>query len=82
LLNFYENFQSYRYYSTTHIEKFDVCVIGCGPAGFAAVSRAWDFNKNACVIEKARVGGAGIHDGALSSKTMWELAEDFLFKYL
>ena len=26
--------------------KYDICVIGCGPAGFAAAARAWDYGKN------------------------------------
>jgi dihydrolipoamide dehydrogenase len=29
------------------------------------------------MIEKGRIGGAGLHNGALSSKTMWEISEDF-----
>ncbi|MCD4667578.1 MAG: NAD(P)/FAD-dependent oxidoreductase [Sulfurimonas sp.] len=57
--------------------KFDVCIIGCGPAGFAAAMRSYDFNNHVCIIEGNHVGGAGIHDGALSSKTMWELSKDF-----
>jgi dihydrolipoamide dehydrogenase len=57
--------------------KFDVCVIGCGPAGFAAAMRSYDFDNHVCIIEGNQVGGAGIHDGALSSKTMWELSKDY-----
>ena len=57
--------------------KYDVCVIGCGPAGFAAAMRSYDFDNHVCIIEGNHVGGAGIHNGALSSKTMWELSKDF-----
>ncbi len=56
---------------------FDVCVIGCGPGGFAAAMRAFDLGKHVCVVEKAQIGGAGVMWGALASKTMWELAKDF-----
>lgn len=56
---------------------FDVCVIGGGPAGFAAVMRLWDFERRVCLVEKGRVGGAGIYNGALSSKTLWELSRDY-----
>jgi len=56
---------------------FDVCVIGSGPAGFAAAMRSYDFDKHVCIIEGGHVGGAGIVNGALSSKTMWELSKDF-----
>ncbi len=56
---------------------FDITVIGGGPSGFAATMRAWDFGKRVCLVERARVGGAGVHNGALSSKTMWELSRDY-----
>jgi len=59
------------------MEKFDIVVIGSGPAGFAAAMRALDFNKNVCIIEKNNIGGAGIMNGALTSKTMWELSADY-----
>jgi len=57
--------------------KYDVCVIGCGSAGFAAAMRSYDFDNHVCIIEGGSVGGAGLANGALSSKTMWELAKDF-----
>ncbi len=61
--------------SDTH--RYDVAVIGAGPAGFAAAMRAWDYGKRVCLIEKGRLGGAGVHNGALSSKTLWELSCDY-----
>lgn len=57
------------------MEKFDLIVIGGGPAGYAAAMRGLDFKKKVCLIEKANIGGAGIFNGALSSKTLWELSE-------
>ena len=59
------------------MEKFDLCVIGAGPSGFAAAMRGIDFGKKVALIEKNRVGGAGIFNGALSSKTLWELSESY-----
>jgi len=56
------------------MKKYDLCVIGGGPAGYAAAMRAIDFDKNVILIEKEKLGGAGIYNGALSSKTMWELS--------
>lgn len=56
------------------MEKFDLCVIGGGPSGYAAAMRAIDFGKKVILIEKGKIGGAGIYDGALTSKTMWELS--------
>ena len=57
------------------MDKYDVIVIGGGPAGYAASMRAVDFGKSVCLIEKHRVGGAGLYNGALSSKTLWELSQ-------
>lgn len=57
--------------------SYDVCVIGAGPAGFAAAMRLWDFGRRVCLVERGRLGGAGVHNGALSSKTLWELSCDY-----
>jgi dihydrolipoamide dehydrogenase len=57
------------------IEKFDLIVIGGGPSGYAAAMRGIDYGKKVCLIERDRVGGAGLYNGALSSKTLWELAQ-------
>jgi dihydrolipoamide dehydrogenase len=59
------------------LDQFDVCVIGAGPSGFAAAMRAIDFGKRVALVERNKVGGAGIFDGALSSKTLWELSESY-----
>lgn len=58
------------------MKKYDVCVIGGGPAGYAAAMRAVDFKKTVLLVEKDKIGGAGIHNGALSSKTWWELSRE------
>lgn len=58
------------------MEKYDVCVIGAGPSGYASAMRAVDFGKRVLLIEKAKLGGAGIHQGALWSKTWWELSRE------
>ena len=56
------------------MEKYDLIVIGAGPAGYAAAMRGIDFGKKVCLIEANKVGGAGVYNGALSSKTLWELS--------
>jgi dihydrolipoyl dehydrogenase len=58
------------------MEKFDLVVIGAGPSGYAAAMRALDFKKKTLIIERHLVGGAGVSNGALSSKTWWELARE------
>ncbi|MEZ4808504.1 MAG: NAD(P)/FAD-dependent oxidoreductase [Flavobacteriales bacterium] len=57
------------------MEHFDLCVIGAGPAGYAAAMRALDLGKNVLLVERDRVGGTGIYNGALTSKTLWEIAQ-------
>lgn len=54
--------------------QFDLCVIGGGPAGYAAAMRAIDLGKRVALIEQDRIGGTGIYHGALASKTLWELS--------
>ncbi len=57
--------------------RYDVAILGAGPAGYAAAMRAHDLGKRALLVERGSVGGTGIHKGALSSKTMWHLSNDF-----
>ncbi|MBX2954741.1 MAG: NAD(P)/FAD-dependent oxidoreductase [Cyclobacteriaceae bacterium] len=58
------------------MEKFDLVVVGAGPSGYAAAMRAIDFKKRVLLVEKNKVGGAGVTNGALSSKTWWELSRE------
>ena len=58
------------------MERYDLVVIGAGPSGYAAAMRALDFKKKTLLIERDRVGGAGVTNGALSSKTWWELSRE------
>ncbi len=39
--------------------------------------RCYDFGKRVAIAEKSLLGGAGVHNGALSSKTLWELSRDY-----
>ncbi len=59
------------------MNKFDLVIIGSGAAGFSAAARALDYKKHVCIIETGEIGGAGIMNGALVSKTMWELSSDY-----
>ena len=60
------------------MEKYDLIVIGGGPSGYAAAMRGVDFKKKVLLIEKEKVGGAGIYNGALTSKSFWELSRQAL----
>lgn len=57
--------------------RYDLCILGAGPAGLAAAARAYDLGLRAALIERGRPGGAGVADGALSSKTLWHLSMDY-----
>ncbi|MCB0795579.1 MAG: NAD(P)/FAD-dependent oxidoreductase [Flavobacteriales bacterium] len=57
------------------MEHYDLCVIGGGPAGYAAAMRALDLGMRTLLIEKDRIGGTGIYNGALTSKTLWEISQ-------
>ncbi|MDI9341295.1 MAG: NAD(P)/FAD-dependent oxidoreductase [Sediminibacterium sp.] len=56
------------------MEHFDLVVIGGGPSGYAGAMRAIDFKKKVLLVEKHKIGGAGVYDGVLTSKTLWEYA--------
>jgi dihydrolipoamide dehydrogenase len=56
------------------MEHYDLIVIGGGPSGYAGAMRAIDFGKKVLLIEKTRIGGAGIYNGVLTSKTLWDQA--------
>ena len=58
------------------MENYDLCVLGGGPSGYAAAMRAVDFGKKVILVERSRLGGAGVYNGALSSKTFWELSKE------
>lgn len=57
------------------MKEYDLCVIGGGPAGYAAAMRAMDMGRRVALVERDRIGGTGIYNGALASKTLWELSQ-------
>ena len=66
--------------TTVEIEKYDLVVIGGGPSGYAGAMRAVDFGKKVLIIEKDKIGGAGIYNGALWSKAMWEFSQKVMVR--
>jgi len=55
------------------MDKYDIIVIGSGPAGQRAAIQAAKFGKKAAVVERMEViGGAAINTGTIPSKTMRE----------
>ncbi|MEO8473559.1 MAG: NAD(P)/FAD-dependent oxidoreductase [Chryseolinea sp.] len=58
------------------MDRYELVVIGSGPSGYAAAMRSLDFKKKTLLVERDKVGGAGVTNGALSSKTWWELSRE------
>jgi NAD(P) transhydrogenase len=57
------------------VERYDLVVIGSGPAGEKGAAQAAYFGKRVAMIERApHVGGAGINTGTVPSKTLRETA--------
>src|SRR5687767_7669209 len=55
------------------MRRFDVCVIGSGPAGQKAAIQAAKLGKSVCIVEKRHVvGGASINTGTIPSKALRE----------
>jgi NAD(P) transhydrogenase len=55
--------------------KYDLVVIGSGPAGEKGAAQAAYFGKNVALVERApHLGGAGINTGTVPSKTLRESA--------
>ena len=64
------------------MEKYELIVIGSGPAGEKAAVKAAYFNHRVALIEKELVcGGAGVNTGTLPSKTLKETALYLSGKY-
>ena len=59
--------------SSSHLAKFDLVVLGGGPAGSSGAVAGGLLGKKVALVEKASlVGGAGINTGTIPSKTLRE----------
>lgn len=57
------------------MDKYDLIVIGSGPAGRRAAIQAAKLGKDVLVVERGRrVGGVSVHTGTIPSKTLRETA--------
>jgi len=55
------------------LDKFDIVVIGSGPAGRRAAIQAAKLGKSVLVVEdRLRLGGVSVHTGTIPSKTLRE----------
>lgn len=61
------------------MEKFDILILGAGPAGYVAAIRAAQLKKSVCVIERAEVGGTCLNRGCIPTKSLIASANLFSF---
>lgn len=55
------------------MRRYDLCVIGSGPAGQKAAIQASKLGKHVCVVERCEVvGGAAVNTGTIPSKALRE----------
>ena len=55
--------------------RYDLVVLGCGPAGEKGAAQAAYFGKRVAIVEKEPwLGGAGVNTGTVPSKTLRETA--------
>jgi NAD(P) transhydrogenase len=60
---------------TDEKSKFDLVVLGCGPAGEKAAAQVAYFGKKVAIVEQALyLGGSAVNTGTLPSKTLRESA--------
>lgn len=58
--------------------RYDVAIIGGGPAGYVGAIRASQLGLSACVIEKDKPGGVCLNMGCIPSKALIHEAESFM----
>ncbi|NQY94572.1 MAG: FAD-dependent oxidoreductase [Campylobacteraceae bacterium] len=57
------------------MEKYDVIIIGGGPAGLVASKLLVAFGKKTAIVERAKLGGDCTHSGCVPSKTLLKSAK-------
>lgn len=59
------------------MEKYDVIIIGGGPAGLVASKILVAFGKKTAIVERAKLGGDCTHSGCVPSKTLLKSAKAY-----
>ena len=55
-------------------KKYDLIVIGGGPAGYVAAIRAAQLGMRAAVMEREHLGGTCLNIGCIPTKTLFQCA--------
>ncbi|MDR3113852.1 MAG: NAD(P)/FAD-dependent oxidoreductase [Endomicrobium sp.] len=54
------------------MKKYDIAVIGSGPAGFSAAVRASQLGAGVVLFEKSEIGGTCLNRGCIPTKFFWQ----------
>lgn len=57
------------------MSKFDVCVLGGGPGGYASALYAASAGLKVALVEKDKIGGTCLHRGCIPAKGLLQAAE-------
>lgn len=57
------------------MEKYDVIVIGGGPAGYPCAIRCSQYGLKVALIEKSKLGGCCLNTGCIPTKTLFKIAK-------
>jgi len=57
--------------------KYDVIIIGSGPAGYVAAIRAGQIGLKTAIVEKEKIGGMCLNWGCIPTKSIIESAKQF-----
>ncbi len=55
-------------------ERYDLLVVGGGPAGYVGAIRASKLGMKVALVESAKVGGTCLHEGCIPTKVLLEVA--------
>lgn len=55
--------------------KYDVIVIGAGPAGYTCAVRSAQLGKRVAIVEKDNIGGTCLNYGCIPTKFLWQSAK-------
>ncbi|MGE4384708.1 MAG: NAD(P)/FAD-dependent oxidoreductase [Endomicrobiaceae bacterium] len=56
-------------------QKYDVAIIGAGPAGYTAAVKFAQLGFKVAVVEKDKLGGTCLNSGCIPTKFLWQAAK-------
>src|SRR5256714_13552498 len=69
-----------RRMTETHMEKFDIVIIGSGPGGYVAAIRSGQLGLKTALVEKDKeLGGTCLNVGCIPSKALLTSSDHLMF---